>query len=88
MTSDRISSDNRDRIVAAFDAIINAAVSDPTPHDAQIALQIAQVLMVTTPEFHVTNKVSLNDNERTATPPRASMDNSVPYKVSKSLMSE
>lgn len=76
LTADRISQANRAQIEAAYEANYNAAGGN-----AQTALQIAQNLIITTPEFHTTNRVANSNNARTATPPRAQKDDNVPYKA-------
>ncbi|KAL7542381.1 hypothetical protein ACHAXR_012259 [Thalassiosira sp. AJA248-18] len=74
LTSDRINPTNR--------ALIEAAYTDSYSrrNDANEALRVAQVLMVSIPEFHTTNKVAVNGKERVATPP-AEKDENTPYKA-------
>ncbi len=74
LTADRLSARNRAAIEAAYSANLDAAGGG-----AEIALQVAQALMVTTPEFHATNRVAASNEEREITP-RGVKDDSVPYK--------
>jgi len=74
LTADRISPSNRALIEEAYSDNYNAVGGG-----AKAALEIAQVLMTTTPEFHTTNNVALNDDARSLTP-RREKDNS-PYKA-------
>jgi len=74
LTADRISPSNRALIEEAYTDNYNAVGGG-----AKAALEIAQVLMTTTPEFHTTNNVAMNDDARTLTP-RREKDNS-PYKA-------
>jgi hypothetical protein len=76
LTADRLSHTNRARIEAAY----TENYSD-TGDGEQVALETAQVLMISTPEFHTTSKVDLSDNARVATPPRAEKDPLIPYKA-------
>lgn len=72
LTSDRISPSNRALIESAYSANYDAGGNET-------ALQIAQVLLTTTPEFHTTNKVAPIENVRAPTP-RSESDENTPYK--------
>ena len=78
LTAGRISDANR--------ALIEAAYTENYSHasgGAKLALQIAQVLMISTPEFHAMNvvKKGANGSARTATPSAAKNENIPDYKA-------
>ena len=75
LTADRISPVNKALVEDAYSSFYNADGGG-----ADMALKVAQELMVTSPEFHTTNKVDPNINARTATP-QAEKDESIPYKA-------
>lgn len=76
LTADRISSTNRALIEAAYDANYDQL----NPH---FALQVAQVLLASTPEYHTTNQLvgGLSSNERAPTPPGTTHVAEDPYKA-------
>ena len=82
LTADRLSPANKDKIEEAFSAKYLAVIDagGTAAEAAKAALAVAQVLMVSIPEFHSTNQVYIGDTARTPTP-RATKDGTVPYKA-------
>ena len=78
MTADRINPSNRALIEAAYTANYNHIDGG-----ADIALQIAQVLITTLPEFHTTNHIAVNSDVRPlrSPTPRRDFANGIPYKA-------
>jgi len=66
ITSGRLSDENREIILSAYNSIYNTTNSTNTTEEetAATALRIAQQLIITTPEFHATSLVRKTGNAR------------------------
>ena len=73
LTADRINPQSRAIIETAYENSYKAGGENE-------ALRVAQTLMLSVPEFHTTNVIALNGEERKPTPQKE-MDESTPYKA-------